>query len=130
VWNWELDHLYYPNWTEMVGDWRTQGIRPLTYVNPFFSNPRNISSSYRRNYYAEGITQGFFVKDQSGDSYLLRSGSIDFCLLDLTNPDARVWMKGILKEEMMIAAQSSGWMAGMGDMHVFVRSEDFLIIFE
>eukprot|EP00602_Paraphysomonas_sp_CaronLab_P004374 CAMPEP_0185032268 /NCGR_PEP_ID=MMETSP1103-20130426/20220_1 /TAXON_ID=36769 /ORGANISM="Paraphysomonas bandaiensis, Strain Caron Lab Isolate" /LENGTH=825 /DNA_ID=CAMNT_0027568097 /DNA_START=78 /DNA_END=2555 /DNA_ORIENTATION=- len=115
VWNWELDTDYYYGWNDLLEEWKKSDVRVLTYVNPFFSSPVNISSGYRHNYYEEGVSKGYFVHDQYGDSYVLHSGSIDFCMVDLSNPDARIWMKDILKNEMIRKSGSSGWMADFGE---------------
>ena len=37
-WNWKLNRGYYPNWDGMVKQWKELGIRPMIYINPYFSN--------------------------------------------------------------------------------------------
>jgi alpha-glucosidase (family GH31 glycosyl hydrolase) len=41
--------------------------------------------------------------------------SIEFCMLDLTNPSAVRWMKDIIKNFSITEAGSSGWMADFGE---------------
>lgn len=70
----------------------------------------------RRNLYQEGIDAGYFVRRPNDLApYVLHSGSIEFCMLDLTNPEARRWMKEIIKQEMVSFAGASGWMADFAE---------------
>jgi hypothetical protein len=113
----------------------------MTYINPFFSeyddpneaiplcdengrpkpNPLIKSTSEyesttcRRNLFREGIKHGYFVKTVTGAPYTLHSGSIEFHMLDCTNPYAQKWMKDIIKHELIYEASSSGWMADFGE---------------
>lgn len=113
IWNWELNEEHYPNWSGMTGNWSAAGIRVLTYLNPFFSDPS--SFSYVRNYYQEGIEQGYFVRNSEGAVYLMQSLTITFATLDLTNTAAREWMKAIIINNTLSIAGSSGWMADFGE---------------
>ena len=121
----------------MVSQWADLGTRVLTYISPFFSDPRNFTSpsSIRRNFYQEGITNGYFVQRQSQDDsssnnnvnssssgtgislvpYSLHSLSIEFCMLDTTNPAAVSWMKNIIKDQLIDEANSSGFMCDFGE---------------
>ena len=104
----------------MVRGWAEQhGIRTLSYINPFFSeyvDPNapipNVTAAAAaaastsptgRNLYREGIQHGYFVnKTGAGPkgavgAYSMHSGSIEFCMLDTTNPAARRWMKDVMK---------------------------------
>jgi alpha-glucosidase (family GH31 glycosyl hydrolase) len=38
IWNWQLNNERYPNWTESVKEWAQDGVKPLIYINPYFSN--------------------------------------------------------------------------------------------
>lgn len=100
----------------MVNSWANDDIRVLTYINPFFSDPANYTSSYRRNFYREGIERGYFVKKVDGSPYTLYSLSIEFTMLDPTNPEAMEWMKNdVIRSMSLDEAQSSGWMADFGE---------------
>ena len=57
IWNWELNQEHYPGWHEMVASWEREGMKVLTYINPFFSDPTNFTSHSNRNFYREGISQ-------------------------------------------------------------------------
>ena len=41
VWNWSLDKSMYTGWNGMVDAWRREGVRVMSYINPFFSNPES-----------------------------------------------------------------------------------------
>jgi sulfoquinovosidase len=116
-WNWQLDSTYYPDWNGMVKQWGEEhGIRVMTYINPFFSETEGgVTSPGARNLYKEGVTQGYFVQSPQGGSYKMHSGSIEFCMLDTTNPAARTWMKDIMKKDMIENSGSAGWMADFGE---------------
>lgn len=116
-WNWQLDSTYYPNWKEMVQYWGEEhGIRVMSYINPFFSETEGGKvSPGARNLYKEGINNGYFVQSPQGGAYKMHSGSIEFCMLDTTNPDARIWMKNVMKKDMIEDSGSAGWMADFGE---------------
>jgi alpha-glucosidase len=115
IWNWEVNPEWYPQWNEMVSSWDEKGTRVLTYLNPFFSDPTNYTSSSRHNFYQEGLENGYFVMNSAGDPYKMHSLSIEFCMVDFTNPAAVEWMKNIIREYSLGEAGSSGWMADFGE---------------
>ena len=116
IWNWEVNQDWYYNWTNMVNDFREKGMRVMNYVNPFFSNPINLTSYIKNNFYQEGLTQGYFVKDKNNESYSMNSLTIQFYTLDLTNPAAVDWMKNkIIKNETILRSGSSGFMCDFGE---------------
>jgi alpha-glucosidase (family GH31 glycosyl hydrolase) len=116
VWNWNIDDSYYSNWNKTLARLSQSNIRILSYVNPFFSiNPDSFNHSTRKNLVNEGSRLGYYVKTKSGSNYVISSGTIDFYLLDVTNPSARTWMKSILKKNMIQDTGVSGWMADFGE---------------
>jgi alpha-glucosidase (family GH31 glycosyl hydrolase) len=118
IWNWEVNYDHYPGWQQMVDSWRTEmDTRVLTYISPFFSNPTNFTSSnsLRHNFYSEGMQNGYFVKHPDGSVYTLFSLSIEFAMVDLTNPSAWNWMKNIIINQSIVEAKSSGWMCDFGE---------------
>lgn len=120
IWNWQLNDDLYPNWMEMVNGWRAKGIRVLVYLNPFFSDPSNFTDTTDpnfKNFYQEGIQQGYFVHDSTNpqDPYLQQSLSITFATLDVTSPSAKDWMQTIIVNETLFGAQSSGFMCDFGE---------------
>jgi alpha-glucosidase (family GH31 glycosyl hydrolase) len=113
-WNWELDSERYPDWASLVAELAAQKIRVLTYVNPFFANDVTRKMGSRRNLFDEAQSQGFLVKNQAGETYLIPNTDFSAGLVDLSNPAARTWMKQIMKNEV-IAVGASGWMADFGE---------------
>ncbi len=90
-----------PGWDGMVGSWAAQGTRVLNYISPFFSDPTGFTdpSEPRNNFYQQGLEGGYFVKHADGSPYKLYSLSIEFCMLDPTNPAGRLvcWCMVALK---------------------------------
>lgn len=115
IWNWEVNYDWYPGWQDMVGGWANEGIRVLTYINPFFSDPTNFTATVRQNFFKEGIEKGFFVKNQNGEPYRMHSLTIEFCMIDPTNPEAVEWMVEIIKNYTIAEGLSSGWMCDFGE---------------
>jgi alpha-glucosidase (family GH31 glycosyl hydrolase) len=83
-------------WADMVLSWAAEGVRVMTYISPFFSSPVNYTSAAlqttQRDLYAEGVSSGYFVMRRTEEGlqpYTLHSLSIEFCMLDLTNPQGK-----------------------------------------
>jgi alpha-glucosidase (family GH31 glycosyl hydrolase) len=115
IWNWEVNPEWYPNWNSMVQSWKARDTRVLTYLNPFFSDPTNFTNSSRHNFVREGLENNYFIMNSSMEPYRMYSLSIEFYMLDLTNPAAVRWMKDIIKNYTILEAFSSGWMADFGE---------------
>lgn len=113
-WNWELDNDRYPNWDELVDTLGKKNIRLLGYINPFIANIYGQKTNIRRNIFLEARTNGFLVKKENGDPYLIKQTSFDAGIIDLTNPACRVWIKEIIKDEL-IARGLKGWMADFAE---------------
>jgi alpha-glucosidase (family GH31 glycosyl hydrolase) len=99
----------------MVQSWKARDTRVLTYLNPFFSDPTNFTNSSRHNFVREGLENNYFIMNSSMEPYRMYSLSIEFYMLDLTNPAAVRWMKDIIKNYTILEAFSSGWMADFGE---------------
>lgn len=112
-WNWELDQDRYENWSGMLGDLKKDDVRVLTYINPFFAQVDDKPNA-RRNQFNELLEKGFLVKTQDGEPYLIENTSFSAGLIDLSNPDARTWVKQVIKDELL-ASGASGWMADFGE---------------
>ena len=113
-WNWELDHDHYPNWNALREGLQTRGVRVMTYINPFLCDDVPKKENHRRNLFGEAVEGGYLVKDQQGEPYRVRISSFSASLVDLTNPEARTWIKGLIKDEL-IGSGTSGWMADFGE---------------
>jgi alpha-glucosidase len=111
--NWELDEEHYPGWDEMVRTLRDQGIRVMIYINPFLVDVEE-QPSFERNLFREARESGYLVKNAAGEPYMIPHTGFDMALVDLTNPAACGWLKGVIKEQM-VGIGVSGWMADYGE---------------
>jgi alpha-glucosidase len=111
-WNWELDRERYPGWEQLRGEWQRDGMRVMTYVNPFLVDVASRPGA-QRNLYAEAVERGYLVERSDGSPYLVRNTDFSAGLVDLTNPAAREWMRDVLVRQV-IGAGASGWMADYG----------------
>ncbi|MBO1908173.1 alpha-glucosidase [Microvirga sp. 3-52] len=109
-WNWQLDESYYPGWKQLVTDLESQGARMLTYINPFLSTEEGHNSLY-----TEALAKGNLVRKADGTPFLNRNTTFSAALVDLSNPEARTWIKGVMKTEMIEKAGASGWMNDFGE---------------
>ncbi|MCA9678100.1 MAG: alpha-glucosidase, partial [Myxococcales bacterium] len=114
LWNWVANPAYHPDWNDFVDDLAADGIRTLCYVNPMLVAPPD-GVTVTRDLFAEASAAGYFVRKPDGSPYLLRVTAFDVGLLDLTNPEARAWMKAVLQDELLDGAGCSGWMADFGE---------------
>ncbi|CAN5857153.1 alpha-glucosidase [soil metagenome] len=113
-WNWELDRDHYPGWNSLRESLQSRGVRVMTYINPFLCDDVSKKEDHRRNLFEEAAERGYLVKDQKGEPYRVRISSFSAGLLDLTNPEARTWIKDLIKDEL-IGSGTSGWMADFGE---------------
>ncbi len=82
----------------------------LTYVNPHFAEDAAEKPRLRRDLFREADKKGYLVRDENGEANLIRNSDFWAGMLDLTHPQARAWMKDVLKEQV-IDVGSAGWMA-------------------
>lgn len=112
-WNWELDEEHYPGWDDLVSDLRSDGVRVMGYVNPWLADPSE-KRGFRRNLFEEAEREGYFVETRRGEPYMLEQTDFSAALVDLSDPAARAWIKGVIKENL-IGGGASGWMADFGE---------------
>jgi len=112
-WNWELDQEHYPGWEALRHELNAKNIRIMTYVNPFLADVATLRKC-TRNLFEEAAQKEFLVKKSDGNPYLILNTDFSAGLLDLTHPDARAWMKDVIKKQM-IDTGASGWMADFGE---------------
>jgi alpha-glucosidase len=117
LWNWTLNTARYPGWDKMVADFRKQGIRVMTYINPMLANAEGIAGP-QRNLYAEALAGGFVIRTRAGDPYLVDQGGFTSALIDLTSPRARAWTRSVLRD-MARKFGASGWMADFAEQTPF-----------
>jgi len=87
-----------------------KNIKLMTYINPFLCDDAAQKKDHRRNLFEEAARSGYLVKNQDGEPYKITISSFSAALVDLTNPEAWNWIKGIIKEEL-VSNGTSGWMA-------------------
>ena len=89
----KVDETHYKNWTGLISELGSRGIKVLTYINPLVSNVSQRGTPYRHNYYQEALEEGFAVRNGDGTVW---TGYSDSLLIDLSNPLAYQWMKNMI----------------------------------
>src|SRR5215218_27574 len=112
-WNWELDEDHYPDWNLLRERLDGEGVRLITYANPWLADAAQ-KENHRRNLFAEAARKGYLVENRDGEPYMVKATDFSAALVDLTNPEAREWIKDVIKEEL-IGNGASGWMADFGE---------------
>ncbi len=105
-WNWEWDEKLYPDLPNKIKELNKEGVKVLGYCNPFLALEKPL--------YKYATSKGYCVKDIHGKDYLVKSTTFPAAMVDLTNPEAYEWLKGIIKKNM-IEFGLSGWMADFGE---------------
>ena len=105
-WNWEWDKELYPDLDKAIAALKEKGIAVLGYCNPFLAVEKPL--------YKYAAEHGYCVKDRNGGDYLVKITTFPAAMVDFTNPEARQWIKDIIKENM-IGFGLSGWMADFGE---------------
>ena len=106
MWNWEHDKDLYPGLPEAIKVLNSEGVKVLGYCNPFLAIEKPL--------YAYAHEHGYCVKDAKGEDYLVTITTFPAAMVDLTNPEAWNWLKGVIKTNM-IDFGFSGWMADFGE---------------
>lgn len=55
------------------------------------------------------------MKKKDGSVYLIKSVSIEFGMVDLSNPEAWEWIKSIIKNNLIAQGGAWGWMHDFGE---------------
>lgn len=111
-WNWELDRDQYPGWEELVSDLNEEGVEVLGYVSPYIVDVSEKENA-RRNLFEEARENGYLV-EQDGEVFMLPITDFSAAIVDLTNPDAREWLRGVITDELL-GNGFRGWMADFGE---------------
>ncbi|KAG9454902.1 hypothetical protein H6P81_007806 [Aristolochia fimbriata] len=111
-WNWEVDKIHYPGWAQLVQDLCRENIRVMAYCNPCLV-PMNDKPNVQKNLFDEAQKLGIFVKDRTGETYMMPNTAFDVGMLDFTHPATKPWFKQILRE--MVENGIHGWMADFGE---------------
>lgn len=105
-WEWRPDSLTYPDFKDFCKEMEAQGVRVLGYINPFLLEGTVMTD--------EAVSKKLIVHRRDGLPYLIPFGGFKGYMLDLSNPDARTWIKDIIKRNM-IGNGLSGWMADFAE---------------
>jgi alpha-glucosidase (family GH31 glycosyl hydrolase) len=79
----------------------------------------------RRHLFEEAKAGGFLVAHPSGSPYMIPNTSFEAAMVDLTDADARKWLKEVM--HAMIKTGVKGWMADFGEslpLDAVLRSEE------
>jgi alpha-glucosidase (family GH31 glycosyl hydrolase) len=103
-WNWESDNDLYPDWNEFVSKLLNEdGIRVLTYMNPLLSSP-GLKPRYKKDLYTEANKYGYFIQHNDGQPLsVVFSHDLEAGIIDLTNSEARAWLKQVIKDQVWSA---------------------------
>ncbi len=105
-WQWQVDSVSYPDFRNWIRKMNLQHIQVLGYVNPFLATEGPLTKTALENHY--------LVKNPKGKPYIVPTGGFKAYMLDLTNPQAVLWIKNIIKTNM-VEAGLAGWMADFGE---------------
>lgn len=105
-WNWEHDAELYPDLPQKIKELNEKGIKVLGYCNTFLAVEKPL--------YKEASEKGYCVKNKEGKDYYVTITTFPAAIVDLTNPKAFEWLKGIIKKNM-IDFGFAGWMADFGE---------------
>ncbi len=111
LWNWVPDEDQYPDYAGLLAELRDAGVPILVYFNPFLTDASDVGVNV--NLYDEAVELGYLVRNRNGEPYKIEMGGFTAYLVDLSNPDAREWLKGQIKAQ--IANGVAGWMADFGE---------------
>ncbi|MCS7174919.1 alpha-glucosidase [Pseudothermotoga sp.] len=105
-WNWSYSEELYRDLPKTIEKLKGEGIRVLGYINPFLALEGEL--------YREASKKGYLVRKNDGTEYHVVITTFPAAIVDLTNPEAFEWLKGVIKKNM-IDIGLSGWMADYGE---------------
>ncbi|XFA98879.1 alpha-glucosidase [Candidatus Izemoplasma sp. B36] len=106
LWNWKVDDNLYPNLKKYIEKWGKQGIKFLSYINPYLNANEEMFEYAKENNY--------LVTNEDNTPFLTKATSFDFGIVDLTKPEAYEWYKSVIKNNY-IKLGIMGWMADFGE---------------
>ena len=102
-WDWRWNREMYPGLDEVI---RNDDAAWMGYINPYLVEGGVL--------FNEAKERGFFVKNAAGGDYLFDFGEFNCGVVDLTDPEAFAWYKGVIKQNL-IGLGFKGWMADFGE---------------
>lgn len=112
-WNWEIDRSRYQDWETLREELHQKNIKILSYINPFLVDS-SAKGKVERMLLSEAKENGYLVQNEHGEPYPIQNTSFFAYLIDLSNPQARHWIKSVIKEQL-IASGVHGWMADFAE---------------
>ena len=106
-WNWEADEKLYPDLKQAIARLRVRHVRFLAYINPYLVKDSRLYTLCKE--------KGWLITRKTGEVYHIKSTTFDAGMLDLTNPEAVVFIKEQLIKKNMLELGISGWMADFGE---------------
>ena len=85
----------------------------MSYINPFLVEIES-SSNFEKSYFDEAKKRNLLLRDSEGSIVFVGQVGFRAALLDLSNPDARDFIKRIIKREI-IDKGIRGWMADFSE---------------
>lgn len=105
-WNWKASEELYGDLKEYIRTLEKEGIHYLGYINPFLALEGDL--------YQEAREKNYCIKNSQGEDYYVTITTFPAAMVDLSNPEAAVWIKEVIKK-YMIGVGLKGWMADFGE---------------
>ena len=106
-WNYEYDRKLYHDLPEAIKRLESRGVRFLAYLNPYLVKGSRL--------YDECAKKGWLIKNRDGSIAHMKSTTFDAGMLDLTDPEAVLFIKEVLIKKNMLDIGIKGWMADFGE---------------
>lgn len=106
--DWRPDPALYPDLAALTADVGALGFKQMVYFNTFLTQGGDV--------FDEAVAGGYAIGTPSGEPFLFTGADADFSptgLLDLTNADARAYMKTHLRGALDAGVR--GWMADFAE---------------
>ena len=105
-WDWRPNENVYPNLKAWIDSLHQENIKVLGYINPYFVEGGEQALI--------GLEKDYFVKTAKEEAYKFKAGGFNAYMIDLNNPEAKVWMQSIIQTNL-IDNGFDGWMCDFGE---------------
>lgn len=103
--DWKWNRELYPRLEKLIAELTIRNVRVLAYINPHLSIEGQL--------FAEASQKGYLLKKHEGGNYITDMGGFMAGHVDLSNPDACLWYKELIKTNIL-GLGFSGYYADMG----------------
>jgi len=86
----------------------------MTYLTPYLQDLSTLGLS-TDSLYEEALQKNYLIKKTNGEVYKVKSGNIEFGIIDFTFDDARKWTKDIIINNVILEAGSQAWLHDLGE---------------